>query len=96
MMRLNREAHDASPLESPLRQISLLEHSSRKLEKIKTGLIEIEELERSYAFHKYRYEALEEDMLKNARRNTTFGKRDTDEYIPEGDEMEGLGKAWKE
>ena len=89
MMRANREARDASDRESKLRQMSLLEHSPRKLEKIKKGLEEIEVTERSYKFHRYRYRALEEAMRASDTKTMNVTKSyDGEEDDPEDEDNE--------
>ena len=104
MVRRNREARDASSTDSSLRQMSLLEHSPRKLEKIKKGLESIEEIERSYDFHRYRFRDLEEIMLTEEPKSISVADRNVmrneeDEEDEEGsdgddDEDDFDGSKW--
>ena len=92
MMQRNKEARNVSGPDSSLRQMSLLEHSPPKLEKIKKGLEEIEEIERNYQFHRYRYRALEEAMLNSEKKTMDVMNRNrsTDETGYEDDDEEDV------
>ena len=99
MVRQNRDARDASGPDSSLRQMSLLEHSPRKLEKIKKGLESIEEIERSYDFHRNRFRDLEEIMLTGEPKSISVADRNVmrnDQEDEDGSDGDDDEKAFDE